>query len=753
MATTKNHHYLIKKCYQQILEPMKKLSIELAIEIEKALESNIEQAFSNQMYMAAFENSTLFLKNKKTIVQHFYREITQGFEKFKAHDLATHIREGNSHNKTWTLVDDSIIEENIAISSLSSEANNEHKEDLWLLQKRLTFINGDIAVDESSNPLSPVQFFVALRSAYKLTPIDISAKVASYKVLASLIKQHYPNIINQANNGLIEAGILPELNYEKDYREKAPHRSHTKTDTNNVNDPQKNTTDDIDTAVNQEPKNPPSTSQISLVNSIRELLQRVRYNSDKDTQPHPQVNNSDNNSLASTVSNASGEALVFNNFQIIEAVEAGHNSTAITHFFSKENSNEILQTPTNIEKNSEQVYQQLHQAFPNGTIDNENMHTIDMVGMLFEYILADKNLPDSIKTLLSHLHTPFLKLAFLDPNFFENKEHKSRILLDSLAEAGASWVDHDGTAQYDMYNEIKHVIKRVMQEFNNDVNFFSELLIDFDLLKKRIGHMHNFKERNSIEKKQGQEKLDHAKTIARASIKQKIEGRRLPSAMISLLSPWFTYLTLIHLKESSTSERWQQALTVIDNLLTYSSIKKVNQEASHLAEDFEQLIKQVTLGLNSISYNSTKATLIIDELEKLKTKVLKQQVIITTSATEHSKKYASELKDGAAEEPDLPPTAEEEQAMNYIKLIEPGTWIEYEKRARLKVKGFNSETRKYILIDQSSQQVIMLSRLAFARDILAERATVIDGNAKPLFERALERIRQNLDKQVQASTA
>jgi hypothetical protein len=327
------------------------------------------------------------------------------------------------------------------------------------------------------------------------------------------------------------------------------------------------------------------------------------------------------------------------------------------------------------------------------------------------------------------------------------------MLLDSLAEAGASWVHHDGTAQYDMYNEIKHVVQRAIQEFNNDVNFFAELLMEFNLLKKRTGHMHNLRERNSIEKKQGQEKLDNAKIIARAAIKQKIEGRRLPSSIISLLSPWFTYLTFIQLKEGSASEKWLQALAVIDNLITYCSIKQVKQDASRLAEGFDQLIVQVKSGLNNIGYNSAKAASIIDELEQLKNKVLNKQAIKTTSATEHSKKHDSESKGGATEEQDLQVTVEEERVMNYIKLIEPGTWVEYEKRARLKVNGFNSETRKYILVDQSSQQVIMLSRLAFARDILAERAIVIDGNAKPLFERALERIRQNLDKQVQASTA
>ena len=54
------------------------------------------------------------------------------------------------------------------------------------------------------------------------------------------------------------------------------------------------------------------------------------------------------------------------------------------------------------------------------------MQTIDLVGMLFEYMLSDEHLPDSVKALLSYLHTPFLKIAFIDKDFFEQPEHPAR---------------------------------------------------------------------------------------------------------------------------------------------------------------------------------------------------------------------------------------------------------------------------------------------------------------------------------------
>jgi hypothetical protein len=121
---------------------------------------------------------------------------------------------------------------------------------------------------------------------------------------------------------------------------------------------------------------------------------------------------------------------------------------------------------------------------------------------------------------------------------------------------------------------------------------------------------------------------------------------------------------------------------------------------------------------------------------------------IKTTLTKHEASSSKEKDQDTVSDTTTP---EEERVMNYIKLIEPGTWIEYDKTERMKISGFSADTLTYILINQSSQEVTMLSRRELARDILSEKATVLDGTAKPLFERALERIKQNLDKQMQLS--
>lgn len=797
MADPTNYQKIINHFNLLVHEAIIPFADELMTAIENVLVKNIDLAKSNKQLTVAVDGSNLFIKSKTIIEDHFRQNINKGIKQFRTNELDTQVRENDFHKEAWSLIDVDVLEETINIRSLSSEANQAYRETLWQLEQRLAFINRGIPINESNNPLSPLQFFSALRFGLKSLAIDAAEKNTCHKILSIVIDKKYPDLLATVNGFLIEEGILPDLDYTKQHKPigvnnrspEAPSTSREDVDQKTVINEEGTHSQPQDEAVSESSstteknqplpeKASPGSSQIPVVNTIRQLLKRARNirneevaipiatnkaNRTRNDLSHQENtvgenigcentdHETDQNNTAPTPNEGSlNNNIVFNNAAIAEAVELVQQSAATSKFNESDTKNQILTTPTNIAKNSADVYQELTKESPSGSISAKNMYTIDMVGMLFEYILADENLPDSIKTLLSHLHTPFLKLAFTDERFFDDKEHKSRILLDSLADAGTNFVSHDGVSQYNMYEEIKKVVQRVIKEFKSDVDLFSELLIAFNLLKKRITHTHNLRARSSIEKKRGQEKHALAKTSARQEIKRRIEGQRVPSALINLLSPWFVYLTFLQLKDDDGSKKLIESLAIIDNIITYCSIKKAQGNTDQLENKFNDIIQQVKIGLTDIAYNPAKTTSVITGLEQLKTDIINKQYIKTT-LTKHDTVAATNDEKNTQNVIPNTPTPEEERVMNYIKLIEPGTWVEYDKTERMKISGFSADTLTYILINQSSQEVTMLSRVELARDILSEKATVLDGTAKPLFDRALERIKQNLDKQMQLS--
>src|SRR5882757_8125140 len=65
--------------------------------------------------------------------------------------------------------------------------------------------------------------------------------------------------------------------------------------------------------------------------------------------------------------------------------------------------------------------------------------TIEIVGMMFDHMLRDEQVPAEIKALLSRLQFPILKAALMDAAFFASSSHPARRLIDRIASASAGW--------------------------------------------------------------------------------------------------------------------------------------------------------------------------------------------------------------------------------------------------------------------------------------------------------------------------
>src|SRR5690606_37109065 len=111
-----------------------------------------------------------------------------------------------------------------------------------------------------------------------------------------------------------------------------------------------------------------------------------------------------------------------------------------------------------------------------GEIDED---VINLVAMLFEFILDDRTLPDSLKALIGRLQIPMLKVAVLDKTFFSRGSHPARRLLNEIASAALGWVDQDDAQRDSLYQKIEQVVQRLLNDFVDDPAIFSELLAEF----------------------------------------------------------------------------------------------------------------------------------------------------------------------------------------------------------------------------------------------------------------------------------
>ena len=99
--------------------------------------------------------------------------------------------------------------------------------------------------------------------------------------------------------------------------------------------------------------------------------------------------------------------------------------------------------------------------------------------MIFEFILDEPSIPEVVKRLLNQLQIPILKVAIVDKEFFAQKQHPARRLLNTLGHASIGWNDKDEAAQRRRYEKMEYVVDRVLKEYATDPGLFAELLDSF----------------------------------------------------------------------------------------------------------------------------------------------------------------------------------------------------------------------------------------------------------------------------------
>ena len=80
-------------------------------------------------------------------------------------------------------------------------------------------------------------------------------------------------------------------------------------------------------------------------------------------------------------------------------------------------------------------------------VETSDEDAIDLVGMLFQFVVQDRNLPAEIQAVLSRLQIPYVRVAIKDRHLFAQRTHPARKLLDTLAVSSVAWsreADRDG---------------------------------------------------------------------------------------------------------------------------------------------------------------------------------------------------------------------------------------------------------------------------------------------------------------------
>jgi len=476
-----------------------------------------------------------------------------------------------------SLVANEELEELVAADSMVSKAEKEFAGPLAQLTCRLDSLIDTVAVSDQTNPFGPASVCQSFLAVCKTLDMDIRAKLVLFKLFDRYVMSALGDVYAGCNDVLISSGILPGL-------AKGQH-----------------------SPAAQSPQPTKQSSASGATPDVFAQLQNLLHGLPRDNTQlgssglvavghAPQIPRDTLMSLLQSVQ----MSLVPQLDQQLQAALQGvrPQQLDIQESLSSLLSAKLPSRPMSI-----------------GQVDDD---AINLVAMLFQFILDDRNLAAPMKALIARLQIPLIKVAMVDKSFFTKGGHPARRLLNEIASASLGWVASNDIDRDPLYAKVSSVVTKIHREFDGDSSLFQNVLADFvaflDMEKRRIGLV----EQRTINAEDGKAKSEQARSAVQSALNDRVAGLELPKVVISLLEQaWSNVLFLIYLKEGEQAKNWQEALHVVDDLV-WSVQPMDGAESRHrLLTTMPSLLKNLRAGLTKINYNPFEMNQLFSDLEAI----------------------------------------------------------------------------------------------------------------------------------------
>ena len=247
------------------------------------------------------------------------------------------------------------------------------------------------------------------------------------------------------------------------------------------------------------------------------------------------------------------------------------------------------------------VLREVVPGYASGEISVLDATTTELVAMMFDFVLARKELRDEVKVLLGRLQIPMLKAAMVDRGFFSRKNHPARQLLNRLADAGIGWSPDDGLDD-ELFLKIRDLVDHISRDFDDDLGFFTAALVELEqfIAEQEI----NAKSTVEDETAEAQAADAHLAAVrdAKETVDARIRQNALPEPVIEFIEvAWQPHLQDALLEGGKESPQYEKAVAVLDELVWSVTPKDQPAERTLLSQRVPSLVRRLREGLRSLS--------------------------------------------------------------------------------------------------------------------------------------------------------
>lgn len=686
--------------------------------VDDSLFELANNARSNNEQNRYFEAMREIRIKRKGIEKHFQSAIAQLFNHPPRSNSDQH---ADQHGQEATaeslaLVQHDELEEQVALNAMISKSRVHFQGPLIQLQARFSTIYPNASEDDPINPLAPEYLCTAFVEAAQVLEIQIRERLIVLKQFDRYVVSNLGMLLDEANRILIQAGVIPNFRY---HGKKSPESGASQA-------PQQPSAPEQTRSVAEHEA--ASQQDDALFEQIRQLLNQQRTSSGLPPR------------------SADPSLHVLGGNELVQLLSALPQSPQDYRHSDLSGGEPVV---VDLHQVVEQMLSQASTADGKTPALNEmDEDLINLVSMLFEFILDDYNLSAPIQVLISRLQIPILKVVIKDKSFFSKAGHPARRLLNSLARAGIGWSKSDEKTRDKLYDQIHTIVARILEEFDGDISLFEHLGEEFEQFLARENRKASLVEQRTREAERGRIKSQKAQEMVDQILQQKLFKQNIPDTIRDILvNGWSRVMFLAYLR-NDVENRWNSSVRVVDDLLWCLHPHLEDTERDQWVRVVPGLLKSLRAGLEEVSYNSSRLDEMMAELKHELTEAFRAHAL--AEAQEPLEK-APEPEPEEEELPRHPSAIEKQQQLedaavaeyvSQIDAIDIGTWVEFGlvngASFRCKLTAIIEEADCFVFVNRMGLKVVEKTRTELAHELRRGRLTVLEQGA--LIDRALDAV-------------
>ncbi|TBW57834.1 DUF1631 domain-containing protein [Marinobacter halodurans] len=619
---------------------------------------------------------------------------------------------------TLSLVHNDELEEQVALNAMISKARAYFQGPLLQLQTRFSSVYPNASDADPVNPLAPEHLCSAFVEAAQALEIQIRERLIVLKQFDRYVVSNLGMLLDEANRILIQAGVIPNFRY------------HGKTG-ETTRKPSDGVAEKTPASYATGPTEEGADRGDAIFEQIRELLAQQRSYGGQPRSANPNVH-------------VVGGAELY---QVLAQLPQTVDTQATDNLSRGE--------PVVVDLRSviENLLQQQKTSDGKPAALNENDEDlINLVSMLFEFILDDYNLSAPIQVLISRLQIPILKVVIKDKSFFSRATHPARKLLNSLARAGIGWSESDEKVRDKLYEQIHNIVLRILNEFDGDISLFEQLNEEFDQFLAKENRKATLVEQRTRESERGRIKSQKAQETVDALLQERLNKHHVPDTIHNILTNgWSRVMFLAYLRDD-VEHRWNQSVRVVDDLIWCLHPHLEDEERDQWVRVVPGLLKSLRAGLEEVSYNSAGLDTMMRDLKHELTEAFRAHALAEAQEGGARDLRPTPPTNMPETDADDEPTAIQRQQeiedaataeyISKIDAIDIGHWVEFNlvngARFRCKLSAIIEEADCFVFVNRMGLKVIEKTRIDLAHEMRRGRLTVLEQGA--LIDRALDAV-------------